>query len=168
MTGITVTRYLTPKPSTSPRLIGPLRPAAPSDGDMEYHVPGTQKTIFLHAADSPIPPASAGAGQRSGWTVPWFALPGAKVREMIGAGVPVAQPNVRNGKSTTSSLAPPCQSWRRGNGPVAFKPRRTAHYSNPSVVESGHKTRQPRAGHPFPLPPPGSHQAGRDRGASRP
>jgi hypothetical protein len=55
-----------------------------------------EKITFLQAADAPIPPSSAGAGQRSGWTVPWFALR-CKGAGDDRRGRPGSKPNVRNG-----------------------------------------------------------------------
>ena len=88
----------------------------------------------------------------------------AGAREMTGAGVPVFQPNVRNGIVHHAGTPPsPLAGGRARSRWHQISTRYPYHY--PSVVESGHKMRQPRAGHPFPVHP-GSASAGRATGVA--
>jgi hypothetical protein len=75
------------------------------------------------------------------------------VREMIGAGVPVFKPNVRNGRPPRQV---PLRRVKAGDGATGrwHSNLDALHIPLPKVVESGHKMRQPRAGHPFPCPNP--------------
>ena len=125
-------------------------------GDTEYRVPACrEKTAFLQPRDSHISQPSV-VLQLCGWTFPRSVPPGAGAREMTGAGVPVLKAErSQKGIVTMCGSSSVALRWRRDSQPVA-KSRRTLSYPPlpTSVVESGHKMRQPRAGHQFFPPTP--------------
>jgi len=84
------------------------------------------------------------------------AFIGAKARETTGAGVPALNAERSQWQATTTRPFPSHQKLGRGTSAGGIKSRRTFRFPRtPSVVESGHEMRQPRAGRSF-FPPPGS------------
>jgi hypothetical protein len=74
--------------------------------------------------------------------------PGEQAREMIGVGVPAFQPNVRKGKVRHVQFPSVASEPGRELSAGGMNLDALSKSSNPkSVVESGQKTRQPRAGH---------------------
>jgi hypothetical protein len=115
-----------------------------------------QETIFLHLCESHMPSPVPVAGQRGGWTVPrlapsrpkragndWRGRPGIESRTFATA----------DHHDRPFSVA---SSWSGDPRPVASNLDATLpDLKYPSVVESGHEMRQPRAGRSFVSP--GSH-----------
>ena len=123
-------------------------PLLQAGGEDELRPPA--KTIFLHRPESHMTSRVPVAGQRGGRTFPRLALPKAQARgRRLARASRHSKPNVRKGKPPRYGSVPSHHSWSGNPRPVAsnLDALPFLNFEYPSVVESGHKMRQPRAGH---------------------